>query len=198
MSIAKRLKNIRKSLGKNQEEMAASLGISYPSWQGYEQGKNIPGGVVIEALVKKGFNANWILTGNGTMRIEIVRLQEKDFDFKTIPLYISALGAYQDKFNKKFSHEKQTCLLYTLFYILSEQESEWQTEKNATQILEALLRISNEFDIFRKLNMGHNSTLALISFLENPDSLGMEKQNDHEESQKKVPTSKTTRKVRKK
>ncbi len=47
--------------------MAEALGISYISWQDYERGKTIPGGKVFESLVKLGFDANWLLIGEGPM-----------------------------------------------------------------------------------------------------------------------------------
>jgi len=49
--------------------MATALGIGLKSWQVYEQGKSIPGGKVFEALVQLGFNANWLLNGEGPMRL---------------------------------------------------------------------------------------------------------------------------------
>lgn len=68
MELSERLKIVRTSLGKEQKEVAELLGISYRSWQDYEQGKSVPGGKVFEALVKQGFNANWLLTGDGEMK----------------------------------------------------------------------------------------------------------------------------------
>lgn len=47
--------------------MAVALGVSFRAWQDYEAGNNVPGGKVFEALVKMGFNANWILNGEGYM-----------------------------------------------------------------------------------------------------------------------------------
>ena len=37
-------------------------------WQAYEVGDNQPSVKVIESLVKLGFNANWLLTGEGEMK----------------------------------------------------------------------------------------------------------------------------------
>lgn len=68
MSVSERLKTIRDLLGKTQKEMALLTGISYRTWQNYEDGVNPPGWDACEALVKLGFNANWLLTGNGGMR----------------------------------------------------------------------------------------------------------------------------------
>ena len=70
MGLNDRLKNARESLGKSQKEMAELLGIGLKSWQVYEQGSSVPGGKVFEALVKLGFNANWLLDGEGLMRLD--------------------------------------------------------------------------------------------------------------------------------
>lgn len=69
MSLPARFKIIREALGLSQKEMAKTIEISLPGIQGYEAGRSVPGGNVIEALVKLGFNANWLLTGEGEMRL---------------------------------------------------------------------------------------------------------------------------------
>ncbi|MDD2366295.1 MAG: helix-turn-helix transcriptional regulator [Desulfuromonadaceae bacterium] len=68
MELSERLKIARDSLGKEQKEIALLLNISFRSWQDYEAGKSVPGGKVFESLVKLGFNANWLLTGEGPMK----------------------------------------------------------------------------------------------------------------------------------
>lgn len=68
MGMPERFKIIRESLGLSQKDMAVAIGISLPGLQGYEAGRSVPGGSVFEALVKLGFNANWLLTGEGEMR----------------------------------------------------------------------------------------------------------------------------------
>lgn len=68
MSLADRLKIARESLGKGQKEMAGLCNASYRMWQAYESGENQPKAEVIESLVKLGFNANWLLAGEGEMK----------------------------------------------------------------------------------------------------------------------------------
>jgi len=68
MGLAERIKIVRESLGMSQTAIAKAADSSLPSWQGYEAGKNVPGGKVLEALAHLGFNVNWILTGEGQMR----------------------------------------------------------------------------------------------------------------------------------
>lgn len=63
-----RLKKVRATLAKTQPEMDAALNIGKRSWQRYESEGQIPGSKVVAGLVRLGFNANWILTGKGSMR----------------------------------------------------------------------------------------------------------------------------------
>lgn len=68
-SLPERLKMLRNAVGLSQQKLANQLGISKTAWQGYELGKNELGSGVIKELVNLGFNANWILTGEGEMRL---------------------------------------------------------------------------------------------------------------------------------
>lgn len=69
MSLSDRLKRVRESLGYTQKEMAKAISTNPQTWQVYEAGKSVPGGNVLEALARMGFNVNWILTGNGPIRL---------------------------------------------------------------------------------------------------------------------------------
>ena len=66
---AKRLLEIRQTLNINQSVIKAEVGCSLASWQEYETAKSAPNAKVLEALVEKGFNANWILCGKGEMKL---------------------------------------------------------------------------------------------------------------------------------
>lgn len=68
-----------------QKEIASAIGIATRSWQGYEDGSNVPGGNVIEGLVKLGINANWLLTGEGPMKRE--EGEELPDGFVQVPRY---------------------------------------------------------------------------------------------------------------
>lgn len=67
MNLADRLKQVREQLGFTQKEMAKAISTNPQTWQVYEAGKSVPGGNVLEALARMGFNVNWILTGEGVM-----------------------------------------------------------------------------------------------------------------------------------
>ena len=76
-TLADRLKAARESLDKGQKDTADQLGISFRSWQDYELGKSVPGGKVFESLSRLGFNANWLLTGEGPMRRGYEQINEE-------------------------------------------------------------------------------------------------------------------------
>ena len=68
MELPDRIKIVRESLELSQKDMAKAVSVSLTALQGYEAGRSVPGGDVIKAFVKLGFNANWLLTGEGEMR----------------------------------------------------------------------------------------------------------------------------------
>lgn len=70
MILHDRLKIARDVLGLSQSAIAKAAGSSLPAWQGYESGKNIPGGKVFEGLARLGINVNWLLTGEGEIRTD--------------------------------------------------------------------------------------------------------------------------------
>lgn len=67
MTIPGRLKAARAEIGLSQKEMAAQSGVSARGYQGYEDGRSLPGAEAIAGFVRLGINANWLLTGDGSM-----------------------------------------------------------------------------------------------------------------------------------
>src|SRR5690606_22554372 len=68
--LGARLKAIRIRIGCSQKKMGPLLSIGTNSWPRYENGEQIPGGKVLAALAREGFNVNWVLTGEGPMETE--------------------------------------------------------------------------------------------------------------------------------
>ena len=66
-AVGDRFKKARAALGLTQKELFALVGIPVPSLQDYEAGKRMPGGEAVSALIGAGINANWLLTGDGSM-----------------------------------------------------------------------------------------------------------------------------------
>lgn len=83
-----RLKEIRSHLGKSQNEMDPFLGLGKGSWQRYESVGQKPGSQVLEALVSKGFNANWILTKEGGMLLHGDGVKDQSPDCSSDFVYI--------------------------------------------------------------------------------------------------------------
>lgn len=62
-SIGARLKELRKTLGLNQTEVAEMCGVSQVMWGKYERGDAIPGGEVLAQLALRKIDIVYILTG---------------------------------------------------------------------------------------------------------------------------------------
>lgn len=69
--LGERLRKIRSSW-KNQADFAYLLGISGRTYAGYERGESEMGVEVLAKLVARGWNANWLLTGEGPERLDQV------------------------------------------------------------------------------------------------------------------------------
>jgi DNA-binding XRE family transcriptional regulator len=68
-TIAQRLVAIRRALGMTQVEAAKFVEVSTNTWRRWEQCNELPSSKVAACLIERGFNANWLLTGIGEMRI---------------------------------------------------------------------------------------------------------------------------------
>ncbi|MGE4334487.1 MAG: helix-turn-helix transcriptional regulator [Pigmentiphaga sp.] len=66
--LGQRLKQIRAS--RTQQEMADHLGIGKRTYAGYERDEAEIGAAPLAILVRDGWNANWLLTGEGPERLE--------------------------------------------------------------------------------------------------------------------------------
>ncbi|MFA5075614.1 MAG: helix-turn-helix transcriptional regulator [Candidatus Babeliales bacterium] len=65
--LPERLLSIRLLLRKSQREFAAELNIGEQVLQAYESGKTSPGAAVIAGLHAMGIDANWLVSGKGTI-----------------------------------------------------------------------------------------------------------------------------------
>lgn len=94
LAIGQRLAEIRN--GKSQGAFAEELGIHKNSLGHYERGNRVPDAAVLLKLVEMGFNANWVLTGEGSkdakesreaLTQDIEKLRKLDEEFALIPGY---------------------------------------------------------------------------------------------------------------
>lgn len=67
-TIGLRLRHIRAS--RTQPEMAAALGVAGRTYANYERDERVPDADTLALLVQDGWNANWLLTGEGPERLE--------------------------------------------------------------------------------------------------------------------------------
>lgn len=66
-SIGLRLKAWRESVKLSQKDAATQLRVQPRTYQDYERDLRAPGAESMEAFVRAGINANWLLTGEGPM-----------------------------------------------------------------------------------------------------------------------------------
>lgn len=97
--LPQRLKDARAALGLTQKEMAGNLIVSDRAYQGYEDGRSIPGGGVISGYVRLGINANWLLTGEGPMLLKDLEPPLAPAPMPQ-PINIEALAASLDAMRK--------------------------------------------------------------------------------------------------
>jgi phage repressor protein C with HTH and peptisase S24 domain len=64
-----RLRAWRERENLSQKDAAAHFGVPSRTYQDYERGLKAPGARAIESFVRKGINANWLLTGEGLMLV---------------------------------------------------------------------------------------------------------------------------------
>jgi transcriptional regulator with XRE-family HTH domain len=69
MTFPERLKAARDAIGLDQRAMSAQSGVSYSAYQKYEIGCSLPCADAIAGFVQLGINANWLLTGEGPMKL---------------------------------------------------------------------------------------------------------------------------------
>ena len=64
LSVCKRLKIYRNSLGLNQAKFAAKIGKAQSYYSNIEQGKLRPSSEILLSIAKLGCDMNWLLSGN--------------------------------------------------------------------------------------------------------------------------------------
>lgn len=86
MSIGERLKEWRATNSLTQKDACSIFDVSYGVYQKYEYGSSIPGGDAIKAFAGHGFNANWLLTGEGEMLLVDMQTPQHQDAQATVPL----------------------------------------------------------------------------------------------------------------
>ena len=98
MSIATRLKDIRKDLGLSQDKFADELNIHLRSYVSYEKGdRAVPQKVMLD-LMHMGYNIHWLLNGSGTMKLlHTINNQAPDYPSKNdIPILTNLNAVFKN------------------------------------------------------------------------------------------------------
>ena len=69
-NVGSRLKLARNSIGLSIRSMARTINVSMSTWQRIETTNDIPSGETLLKIAELGFNTHWILTGQGSMRLD--------------------------------------------------------------------------------------------------------------------------------
>ena len=160
MTLAERLRKARELFGVSQNEMAKRLGISKPAWQGYELGKNEPGSSVIEGLVKLGFDANWLLTGEGLMR----KADPKTFNIPLLAVIIEALEEHEVGLGEKMTPEKKAHFISTACNMFIDDEVVTPGIKDRIlNSMKAVYDLLNTLDLMIKTEKGRERARKLLT-----------------------------------
>lgn len=92
-TIGGRMRTAREALKLTQEALATRIGSSKRGIQDNETRNTVPGGEVLAGFVALGINANWLLTGEGEMR---VRPSEADRHIDEVHTGHVAIPLYDD------------------------------------------------------------------------------------------------------
>ncbi|MDE1146102.1 MAG: hypothetical protein PW843_05680 [Azospirillaceae bacterium] len=64
-----RLRRVREYLGETQKSMSARFALGVNTWQGYERLGKLPKGETLARLLELDISVDWLLTGQGDMRL---------------------------------------------------------------------------------------------------------------------------------
>jgi transcriptional regulator with XRE-family HTH domain len=160
MTLADRLKQARKKSGKTQEEMAKLSGVSYRVWQAYEAGKVTPGGKIFETLSDLGFNADWLLTGEGLMR----KADREMFNIPLLTVIIEALEEYEVDVGKKLTPEEKADFISTACDMFIDAEAvSSQTKDKILESMKAVYDFLNSLDSMIKTKKGRERARKLLT-----------------------------------
>lgn len=78
--LGERIKDVRQSLGKTQQEFADRIGLKRNTIATYEMGKSLPSDRTISDICREfGVSEEWLRTGQGEMFVQISPDEELDY-----------------------------------------------------------------------------------------------------------------------
>lgn len=102
--------------------MASVLGVSARTYAYYEQGERVPDGEALARIVREGWNANWLLTGEGPERLSQFQVAEAPGGYvshalrmETLILAVELIDSELERAGKTLPPEKRA-VAYGLVY----------------------------------------------------------------------------------
>jgi transcriptional regulator with XRE-family HTH domain len=115
--------------GKSQSAFAREIGVHKNTLGNYERGDRTPDGGFLTRLVLAGFNANWVLTGDGPMLLaDLEASGGRQFDRRLMATVIAAVRIGLERANREMAPEDEAELVLA-FYDLFEHERAPDQEK---------------------------------------------------------------------
>lgn len=130
--IGERIAKIRGR--KSAAEFAESIGIHKNTLGRYERGETSVNGDFIQALVDLGYNANWILTGEGPQTLK--QLKTERFDETALQQAVQVLETRLKLGNRVMTPEAKAHAVAGIYQLLLDEEATGKTR--ADLILELL------------------------------------------------------------
>jgi transcriptional regulator with XRE-family HTH domain len=139
-ALGARLREVRSAMGLNASKMAALWNLERKTWERYEHGEGVPKATVLVDLVKRGVNATWLLTGEGTLTGTGAGVTARDPAATRVAIYNVAYLLAQESPRINLDPEDFALTFQDLFDQLQQQEEEQQDEQVASLAVQRLLR----------------------------------------------------------
>lgn len=128
------MKAARTYLGLSQSNFCVQSGYNVRTYQRNEEGRNEAGITLGAAFVRAGINANWLLTGEGPMRIEDLAGAETPgaFDRERMAAAIEALEEVLTEAKRTMAPARKAQVLLAAYDLLEEPSA---TREKVMQLL---------------------------------------------------------------
>lgn len=136
--IAERLKSARTALTLNQKEIASKSGVGFSTYQKYEMALSKPGTDALFGFMRSGINANWLLSGEGSMLLaDVPTSNEKPspLDVEVLTYVIEEIEKTLDKSKRVLSAQQKAALIQLIYDYCIE------TGKNDAGTVERFLKL---------------------------------------------------------
>jgi transcriptional regulator with XRE-family HTH domain len=148
MNIGERLKKWRANKRFTQKDAGELLGMSSGVYQKYEMGLRAPGAEAMEAFVKAGINANWLLTGEESMwRGQVAKAEPREpttspLDVTRMQLAITTIEEVLSENGRTMPPAAKARAIGLAYQILEDEDKEKDRASfnNAQKILTRLIK----------------------------------------------------------